>query len=87
MEVSLVNNSQYSASNAVEKDSTEKLNLSKEIDAALEQSAKQIEENVKPEKVMMDLKDVQNFLYMLIGSEIRIESKDPAVGSSVNTVA
>jgi len=39
------------------------------------------------EKVMMDLKDMQNFLYILIGSRIRIEPDKNSVGSIVNTVA
>ena len=39
------------------------------------------------EKVMMDLQDVQNFLYMLIGSEIRVESDNRTIGASINTVA
>ena len=44
-------------------------------------------ENEIPEKVMMDLKDVQNFLYMLIGSDIKVESGRDQIGNSVNTVA
>ena len=39
------------------------------------------------EKVMMDLKDVQNFLYMLIGSEILVQNDSQPTGSSVNTFA
>lgn len=39
------------------------------------------------EKVMMDLQDVQNFLYMLIGSEIRVESDKNALGLNINTAA
>lgn len=39
------------------------------------------------EQVMMNLEEVQNFLYMLIGSKIRIESGNHSTGSSVNTAA
>ncbi|MBN1533945.1 MAG: hypothetical protein JXA20_14845 [Spirochaetes bacterium] len=39
------------------------------------------------DKVLMDLKDVQKFLYMLIGSQIQVESGDETVGTRVNTVA
>ena len=47
----------------------------------------EVNNNIKtdvPEKVMMDLKDVQNFLYMLIGSELRVESDKTGVGSTIN---
>ncbi|TFH40780.1 MAG: hypothetical protein E4G96_06845 [Chrysiogenales bacterium] len=37
------------------------------------------------EEVIMNLQEVQNFLYMLIGSKIRIESDAASIGSSVNT--
>lgn len=37
------------------------------------------------EQVMMNLQEVQNFLYMLIGSRLRVESNNDSVGSSVNT--
>jgi len=39
------------------------------------------------EKVMMDLKDVQNFLYMLIGSNLSVNSNNSSVGSNINTIA
>jgi hypothetical protein len=39
------------------------------------------------EKVLMDLKDVQQFLYMLIGSHIKVEPESEIVGRKVNTVA
>jgi hypothetical protein len=39
------------------------------------------------EKTMMDLRDVQNFLYMLIGSEIKVESDQNSIGNTVNAVA
>ncbi len=37
------------------------------------------------EEVMMNLEQVQNFLYMLIGSKLRIEHGHKLPGSSVNT--
>ena len=37
------------------------------------------------EQLVMNLEQVQNFLYMLIGSKIRIHSENNAVGSTVNT--
>jgi len=45
-----------------------------------------ISEEVR-EQVVMSLQDVQNFLYMMIGSKIRIQSEANQVGSSVNTAA
>ncbi len=39
------------------------------------------------EQVMMNLKEVQNFLYMLIGSDLRLRSNDESTGMSVNTAA
>jgi hypothetical protein len=39
------------------------------------------------DKVLMDLEDVQKFLYMLIGSQIRVESGENSVGKRINTVA
>jgi hypothetical protein len=39
------------------------------------------------EQVMMNLEEVQNFLYMMIGSRIRVDSGNHSVGSSVNTAA
>ncbi len=39
------------------------------------------------EQVIMSLQDVQNFLYMMIGSKIRIQSESNTLGSSVNTAA
>lgn len=40
-----------------------------------------------PEKVMMDLKDVQSFLYIMIGSEIKIENDSNHLGISLNKTA
>lgn len=37
------------------------------------------------EEVMMNLEQVQNFLYMLIGSKLRIEHGHKLPGASVNT--
>ncbi|OHD71221.1 MAG: hypothetical protein A2W19_10590 [Spirochaetes bacterium RBG_16_49_21] len=37
------------------------------------------------EEVMMNLQEVQNFLYMLIGSKLRIHADRNSLGSSVNT--
>jgi hypothetical protein len=37
------------------------------------------------EQVVMNLEQVQNFLYMLIGSKLRIHSENNSVGSTVNT--
>lgn len=39
------------------------------------------------EEAIMSLQDVQNFLYMMIGSKIRIHSDNNSLGSSVNTAA
>ena len=39
------------------------------------------------QKVMMDLKDVQNFLYMLIGSEIQVKEGNSVSGTSLDISA
>lgn len=39
------------------------------------------------DQVVMSLQDVQNFLYMMIGSRIRIQSDKNTLGSSINTAA
>lgn len=39
------------------------------------------------EEAMMNLQEVQNFLYMIIGSKLRIENNHSAHGSTVNTCA
>ena len=36
------------------------------------------------EKVMMDLEEVQNFLYMLIGSELQVKEDRGLKGTSLN---
>jgi hypothetical protein len=45
-----------------------------------------LSETVRQE-VMMNLKEVQNFLYMLIGSDLRLRSDNESSGISVNTAA
>ena len=57
----------------------------KENDPLLEGVAELKKET--PPKVMMDLQDVQNFLYMIIGSEIKVKSANGLVGSSFDTAA
>lgn len=37
------------------------------------------------EEAMMNLQEVQNFLYMLIGSKLRIKTDHSTPGSTVNT--
>jgi hypothetical protein len=37
------------------------------------------------EQMVMNLEQVQNFLFMLIGSKIRIHSESNSVGSIINT--
>ncbi|PKL39774.1 MAG: hypothetical protein CVV44_06010 [Spirochaetae bacterium HGW-Spirochaetae-1] len=39
------------------------------------------------EKVMMDLQDVQNFLYTLIGSKLRVHEGKSIPGASLNVSA
>jgi len=47
---------------------------------------KSVNEQVR-DQVMMNLQEVQNFLYMLIGSRLRLESHNESIGNSVNTAA
>ena len=81
-----INNAQYTVNSTennkadIIDENTDLVNLNEE---------KKSEEQVKPkfdEKVMMDLQDVQNFLFMMIGSEIRIKS-DENYNSNINFVA
>ncbi len=53
----------------------------------LETGVKSAAGDFSPEEVMMDLDDVRNFLYMLIGSSIQVKSEGESVGRNVNTVA
>ena len=39
------------------------------------------------EGAMMDLQDVQNFLYMLIGGDLKVKNHDKSTGDSVNVLA
>jgi hypothetical protein len=39
------------------------------------------------DKAMMDLEDVQKFLYMLIGSHIKVEAENNMRGTTFNSVA
>jgi hypothetical protein len=38
-------------------------------------------------EMIMNLQEMQNFLYMLIGSKLRIQTDNNTIGSSVNTAA
>lgn len=51
------------------------------------QTAREIKQAKVDEKVMMDLKDVQNFLYMLIGSEIKVSEEDRVPGTALDLSA
>jgi hypothetical protein len=39
------------------------------------------------EKVLMNLQEVQNFLYMLIGSDLKVEESRQQLGNSINMTA
>ena len=43
--------------------------------------------NKEPMKVIMDEKDVKNFLYMMIGLDIKVESGNDKIGINVNSLA
>jgi hypothetical protein len=89
MDVNLVNNIPGSIPRSV--DIPESINgkavsaKTPEVPIALEKKDG-VSEKVR-EQVMMNLEEVQNFLYMMIGSRIRVESSHHSVGSSVNTAA
>ena len=81
-----INNAQYAANTTENKKADI---IDENIDLVNLNEEKKPEKQVKPkfdEKVMMDLKDVQNFLFMMIGSEIRIKSDDN-YNSNINFVA
>ncbi len=52
-----------------------------------EKGVKSVAEDFSPEEVLMDLDDVRNFLYMLIGSSVEVKSEGGTTGRNVNTVA
>jgi hypothetical protein len=89
MDVNLVSNTPYSIPRSVDNPESFKGKAESaqkpEASFAFEQKDS-ISEKVR-EQVMMNLEDVQNFLYMMIGSRIRIDSGSHSVGSSVNTAA
>ena len=89
MDVNLTNNIPYSIPRSV--DSGESF-MGKAVSAQKPEAPLMFEkkdsigEKVR-DQVMMNLEEVQNFLYMLIGSKIRIESGNHSTGSSINTAA
>jgi hypothetical protein len=89
MDVNLVNNIPSSIPRSVdsgESFSGKAVSVQKPEAPVMFENRDSISEKVR-EQVMMNLEDVQNFLYMLIGSKIRIESGNHTTGSSVNTAA
>jgi hypothetical protein len=88
MDVTLVNNIPCSIPRSV--DTGESFNgkaaATQVPEAPLFEKRDSMSEKVR-DQVMMNLEEVQNFLYMLIGSKIRIESGKHSTGSSVNTAA
>ncbi|MCP4132804.1 MAG: hypothetical protein GY754_17695 [bacterium] len=44
-------------------------------------------QNMASKKVMMDLNEMKSFLFMLIGSSIRVEPETNMTGSNFNTLA
>ncbi len=51
-----------------------------------EKESKQENQKIR-ENMMMDLSEVKNFLFMLIGAEIKIESENSQSGRMFNTLA
>ena len=88
MDVTLVNNIPYSIPRSVDtgESFTSKAAATPAPEAPLFEQKDSMSEKVR-EQVMMNLEEVQNFLYMLIGSKIRIDSGRHSTGSSVNTAA
>ena len=89
MDVNLVNNIPYSIPRSLdsgESFSGQAVSAQKPDVSSRFEKKDSISEKVR-EQVMMNLEDVQNFLYMLIGSKIRIESGNHSTGSYVNTAA
>lgn len=85
MDVNLINNTPYSIPRS---DDFTKILAGREAAGKKPEMAmdKSLGEEVR-EQVVMSLQDVQNFLYMMIGSKIRIQSDNNSLGSSVNTAA
>ncbi len=89
MDVNLVNNTPYSIPRSVDSGESfmgKAVSTQKPEAPFMFEKKDSMSENVR-EQVMMNLEEVQNFLYMLIGSKIRIESGNHSTGSSVNTAA
>ncbi len=89
MDVRLISNMPYSVPRSVEQaDSAVDTSApAKKVEVpSMFQNDDSISEKVR-EQVVMNLEQVQNFLYMLIGSKIKVQSNHESIGSSVNTAA
>jgi hypothetical protein len=89
MDVTYANNIPYSVPQSV--DTIDRFagkisSAQKPEDHVASSEANRMSEEVR-KQVLMNLEDVQNFLYMLIGSKIRIDSGQRSIGSTVNTAA
>ncbi len=89
MDVSLVNNTPYSLPRTVEDlDTYPGKLIGEKIPDVPNAFPKEdsMSEKVRDE-AMMNLQEVQNFLYMIIGSRLRIENNQATHGMTVNTCA
>lgn len=57
------------------------------IEAKISEESSYAEKAKIIDETMMDVKEMKTFLYMLIGSEIKVESEDTALGRGVDTAA
>ncbi len=84
-------NTQYKPISFIEfQPDSSKTSTEKVSETAIEeqfQTAREVRQAKVDQKVMMDLKDVQSFLYMLIGSEIKVSEEDRVPGTALDLSA
>lgn len=85
MDVSLLTNTPYSAPRSL--DNTDSFPGKRVAENQSEMPKENSEAAKVREEVIMNLQEVQNFLYMLIGSRLRIDTGEHKAGSAVNTCA
>ena len=83
MEVRMININGYPTANAGKTPEETAMNG---MQSAAEPQPQKVKTDV-PEKVMMDFKDVQTFLYLLIGSHIKIDENSARPGQAFDISA
>lgn len=89
MDVTLITNTPYSIPRSIDSSDAYpgKLIGEKNPDGATDYPRQDSINDKMLKEAMMNLQEVQNFLYMIIGSRLRIESNHNTPGTNVNTCA